>query len=97
MAAAQIFPSALAAEAAFGIAPAMAASPITWIFGTNCDSNVIGSTGHHPVRSATPAVDAICAGPLRRDHIGNVGLVALEIRDQRLVGDVDLGQVAALR
>src|SRR5579884_1585543 len=49
-----------AADAERGIAPANAASPITWMLGCNLDSNVTGSTGHQPVRSATPAISAAC-------------------------------------
>src|SRR5262249_33918983 len=37
----------------------IAASPMTWILGCSGDSNVIGSIGHHPARSATPATSAI--------------------------------------
>ena len=60
-ASAQTFPCALAAKADFGIAPAMAASPITWIRGTRRDSKVTGSIGHQPLRSATAAAAAIGA------------------------------------
>ena len=55
-AAAQTLACAFAANADFGIAPMIAASPITWMFGTSFDSKVTGSTGHQPVRSATPAI-----------------------------------------
>ena len=58
IAAAQICPCECAAEAERGMAPAMAASPMTWMFGCSLDSNVTGSTGHQPVRSATPASSA---------------------------------------
>src|SRR3954470_7399803 len=57
-ASAQTFPCAFAAKADFGIAPATAASPITWTPGTRRDSKVTGSIGHQPVRSATPAAAA---------------------------------------
>src|SRR5580704_5992054 len=50
---------ALAANADFGIAPAMAASPTTWMFGTWRDSNVTGSVGHQPERSVVPAISAM--------------------------------------
>src|SRR5262249_57924993 len=60
MAAAHSLACELAAAAERGIAPAMAASPITWMFGCSFDSNVTGSTGHQPVRSATPAIWASC-------------------------------------
>src|SRR5580704_3908266 len=57
---------ALAANADFGIAPAMAASPTTWMPGTCRDSNVTGSVGHQPERSVTPAMvamrPAFCGG-----------------------------------
>src|SRR5262249_61792969 len=58
-AAAQTLAWALAAKADFGIAPAIAASPMTWMFGCRRDSNVTGSIGHQPVLSATPASCAI--------------------------------------
>src|SRR5258708_30670698 len=61
MAAAQTLAWALAANAAFAIAPMMAASPSTWMPGCIVDSNVTGSTGHQPVRSATPAWVAMAA------------------------------------
>ena len=66
MAAAQSAPCECAAEAERGIAPAIAASPITWMFFCSFDSNVTGSTGHQPVRSATwarsAAWPAFCGG-----------------------------------
>ena len=55
------------------------------MFGCSFDSNVTGSIGHQPVRSATPASSAMRAGLLRRDDVGDVGLVAAEVGDQRLV------------
>src|SRR5262244_2415560 len=58
IAVAQILACEVAAAAERGIAPAIAASPMTWIFGCSFDSNVTGSTGHQPVRSATPASSA---------------------------------------
>src|SRR6185437_1564771 len=58
IASAQIFACTCAAEAARGIAPAIAASPITCTLRCSFDSNVTGSTGHQPVRSATPASSA---------------------------------------
>src|SRR5947209_11985327 len=58
-AAAQAFACEFAAKADFGIAPAIAASPITWMFGWNFDSNVTGSIGHQPLRSAIPAASAM--------------------------------------
>src|SRR2546426_1972002 len=58
-AAAHVLACELAANADFGIAPAMAASPMTWIRGCNFDSNVTGSIGHQPVPSATPATSAM--------------------------------------
>ena len=58
-AAAQTLAWALAANADFGMAPAIAASPMTWMFGCSFDSNVTGSIGHQPVRSATPAASAM--------------------------------------
>src|SRR5439155_19853044 len=58
----------LGANADCGMAPAMQASPITWILGCNVDSNVTGLMGHQPVRSATPAVSAMrpafCGGTI---------------------------------
>ena len=60
-AAAQTLACAFAEKADFGIPPMMAASPITWMFGISFDSNVTGSTGHQPERSATPALCAIGA------------------------------------
>src|SRR4051794_6804477 len=59
-AAAQTFAWALAAKADFGIAPAIAASPMTWISGCNIEAKVAGSIGHQTERSATPASSAIC-------------------------------------
>src|SRR5260370_10631872 len=54
------------AKADFAILPALAASPMTWIPGCSFDSNVIGSIGHQPDRSARPAScaswPASCAG-----------------------------------
>src|ERR1700724_3636282 len=65
-AAAQALACELAANADFGIAPAMAASPMTWMFGFKRDSKVTGSIGHQPLRSATPASSAmrpaLCGG-----------------------------------
>src|SRR5258707_559807 len=60
IAAAQTLACALAANPAFGIAPAIQASPMTWMLGCKVDSKLNGSTGHHPVRSATPARSAMC-------------------------------------
>ena len=44
----------------------MAESPMTWMPGCRVDSKATGSTGHQPVRSATPAfwamVPAFCGG-----------------------------------
>src|SRR5262249_60750857 len=48
-----------AANADFGIAPAIAASPMTWMPGWSFDSNVTGSIGHQPLRSVTPAASAM--------------------------------------
>ena len=59
MAAAQTLAWALAAKADFGIAPMIAASPMTCTPGRKVDSNAHGSTGHHKLRSATPATVAI--------------------------------------
>src|SRR5258707_14219059 len=58
-AAAQTLAWALAENADFGIAPAIEASPTTWILGCNLDSNVTASIGHQPVRSATPTISAM--------------------------------------
>ncbi len=58
MAAAQICACEFAADAERGMAPAMAASPMTWMLGWSLERNVTGSTGHQPVRSATPASSA---------------------------------------
>ena len=41
------------------MAPAIAASPMTWMPGCSFDSKVTGSIGHQPVRSATPAAAAM--------------------------------------
>src|ERR1700751_6184590 len=60
-AAAQTLACALAENADFGIAPAIEASPTTWTLGCSLDSNVGGSIGHQPVRSATPAISAMRA------------------------------------
>src|SRR5215831_15617745 len=60
-AAAQTFAWALAENADFGMAPAIEASATTWMLGCSLDSNVAGSIGHQPVRSATPAVSAMRA------------------------------------
>src|SRR5271163_3289088 len=56
---AQTLAWALAAKADFGIAPAMQASPTTWMLGTMRDSNVTGSVGHQPERSVVPAISAM--------------------------------------
>ena len=48
-AAAQTLAWALAEKADFGMAPAIAASPITWMPGCSRDSKVTGSIGHQPV------------------------------------------------
>src|ERR1700730_5278225 len=68
IAAAQTLACALAANPAFGIAPAMQASPMTWILGCRVDSKLNDSTGHQPVRSATPAISAMrpafCGGTI---------------------------------
>src|SRR5712671_5070090 len=58
-AAAQTFACEFAAKADLGIAPAIAASPMTWMFGWSFDSKVDGSIGHQPLRSATPAASAM--------------------------------------
>src|ERR1700746_114265 len=60
-AAAQTLACALAENADFGIAPAIEASPTTWTLGCSLDSNVAGSIGHQPLRSATPAISAMRA------------------------------------
>lgn len=60
-ASAQTLACAFAAKADFGIAPAMAASPTTWMPATSRDSKVMGSIGHQPERSATPAALAMGA------------------------------------
>jgi len=57
---AQTLAWALAEKADFGIAPAIAASPIMWMLTCRRDSKVTGSIGHHPVWFATPAISAIC-------------------------------------
>src|SRR5262245_35851846 len=66
MAVAQTLAWALAEKADFGMPPMMAASPSTWMPGCRVDSNANGSTGHQPVRSATPAwaamAPAFCGG-----------------------------------
>ena len=59
MASAHTLACALAEKADLGMAPAMAASPRTWMPGTKLDSKVTGSTGHHWLRSATPASAAM--------------------------------------
>ncbi len=74
IAAAHTLAWALAENADFGMAPAMMASPIRWMLGTSLDSNVTGSIGHQPVRSATPATLGDAAGLLRRDHVGDAAL-----------------------
>src|SRR5580704_13461538 len=58
-AAAQALACELAANADFGIAPAIAASPMIWMFGFKRDSKVTGSIGHQPLRSAAPASSAM--------------------------------------
>src|SRR5260370_41991347 len=60
-AAAQALAWALAAKADFGIAPAIAASPITWMSGCKVEAKLTGSIGHQPLRSATPASPAMRA------------------------------------
>src|ERR1700722_5834341 len=56
---AQTLACEFAANADFGIAPAMAASPMTWMFGTCFDSKVTGPIGHQPERSVAPATSAV--------------------------------------
>src|SRR3974390_1473788 len=56
---AQILACELAANADLGIAPAIAASPMTWTFGTCFDSKLTGSIGHQPERSVAPAISAM--------------------------------------
>ncbi len=46
-------------EADLGMPPMMAESPMTWMPGCKVDSKATGSTGHQPVRSATPAIWAM--------------------------------------
>src|SRR5438105_7669813 len=58
-AAAQTLAWELAAKADFGMAPAMVASPMTWMLRCWRDSKVTGSMGHQPVRSVTPATSAM--------------------------------------
>src|SRR5207249_683117 len=58
-AASQVLAWEFAAKADFGIAPAIAASPMTWMPACSFDSNVTGSIGHHPLRSVTPATSAM--------------------------------------
>src|SRR5262249_60940127 len=58
-AAAQTLAWALAEKADFGMAPAIEASPMTWMLGCSLDSNVAGSIGHQPLRSAAPALSAM--------------------------------------
>src|SRR5580704_2632021 len=64
----------LAAIADFGIAPAMAASPMTWMFGLRRDSKVIGSMGHQPLRSAAPVSSA-----MRPAFCGGITLATLAL------------------
>src|SRR5829696_1684010 len=59
IAAAQTLAWALAVNADFGIAPAIDASPMTWMLGCSFDSKLTGSIGHQPVRSAAPAASAM--------------------------------------
>src|SRR5687767_3100345 len=59
MATAQTLACALAENADFGIAPMIAASPMTCMPGRSFDSKDTGSTGHQPLRSATPAASAM--------------------------------------
>src|SRR5260370_10404273 len=60
-AAAQTLAGEFAAKADLGMPPAIAASPMTWIFGCKLEAKLTGSIGHHPVRSATPASSAMRA------------------------------------
>ena len=66
MAAAQALPCAAAAEADFGMPPAMQASPMTWMFAASFEPKLTGSIGHQPVLSAAPAISAmrpaLCGG-----------------------------------
>src|SRR4051794_6464333 len=59
MALAQALACVSAANAAFGTAPPMQASPMTWMLGADQDSNVSGSMAHQPVLSAAPASAAM--------------------------------------
>src|SRR6516162_4512291 len=52
---------AFAEKADDGIAPAIEAAPTTWTLGCSLDSNVAGSIGDQPVRSAPPAISAMRA------------------------------------
>jgi hypothetical protein len=58
-AAAQALPCACAADADFGMPPAIAASPMTWMLGTSFEAKLVGSIGHQPVLSAAPAISAM--------------------------------------
>ena len=96
MAAAQTLAWALAAKADFGMPPMIAASPSTWMPGRSVDSKVTGSTGHQPVRSATPAcaamAPAFCGGM-------TLATAALWLRELGREGErrgIDRGHLAAL-
>ena len=67
------------------------------MFGCRRDSKVTGSIGHQPVPSATPASWAIPARPLRRDDVGDVGLVGGEIGYERAGLRIDRYDFPAIR
>ena len=82
IAAAQTLAWALAAKADFGIAPAIAASPMTWMLGCSFDSkrHRIDRAPAGAVGDAGRLGDA--PGALRRDDVGDRRLVAAEIGDE---------------
>src|SRR5262245_30099200 len=54
---------ALAEEPDLGIAPAIEASPTTWMFAALVEANVMGSTGHQPLSAVSP--EACAMAPAR--------------------------------
>ncbi len=92
---AQTLAWALAVKADFGMAPPIAASPMTWMPGTRRDSKLTGSIGHQPVWSATPDGGGDGAGPLRRDDVGDRGPVIAELGGERPRRQIDLGDPPA--
>ena len=96
-AAAQSLPSIVPENADFGMAPANAASPMTWMFLCCSNSKVTGSTGRPAGAVGNAGQRRDLAGLLRRDDIGDGVLVGVEIGLDGFLLDVDRRDIAAGR